>query len=50
MTALHLRRVNSARNMRRFYRLDLQPDLFGGYGDKLLNQQQRRCRHGRIKS
>jgi predicted DNA-binding WGR domain protein len=30
MTALHLCRVDPARNMRRFYRLDIQPDLFGG--------------------
>jgi predicted DNA-binding WGR domain protein len=30
MTALHLRRTDPARNMRRFYRLDVQPDLFGG--------------------
>ena len=30
MTAVHLRRVDPARNMRRFYRLDVQPDLFGG--------------------
>jgi predicted DNA-binding WGR domain protein len=30
MTALHLRRIDPARNMRRFYRLDVQPDLFGG--------------------
>jgi predicted DNA-binding WGR domain protein len=30
MTALHLRRVDFARNMCRFYRLDVQPDLFGG--------------------
>jgi predicted DNA-binding WGR domain protein len=29
MTALHLRRVDPTRNMRRFYRLDIQPDLFG---------------------
>ena len=29
MTALHLRRIDPARKMRRFYRLDLQPDLFG---------------------
>jgi predicted DNA-binding WGR domain protein len=28
MTALHLRRIDPARNMRRFYRLDVQPDLF----------------------
>jgi predicted DNA-binding WGR domain protein len=30
MTAVNLRRVDPARNMRRFYRLDVQPDLFGG--------------------
>jgi predicted DNA-binding WGR domain protein len=30
MTAVHIRRVDPARNMRRFYRLDMQPDLFGG--------------------
>ena len=29
MNALHLRRINSARSMHRFYRLDIQPDLFG---------------------
>ena len=30
MTAVNLRRVDPAPNMRRFYRLDMQPDLFGG--------------------
>jgi predicted DNA-binding WGR domain protein len=30
MKALHLRRIDPSRNMRRFYRLDMQPDLFGG--------------------
>jgi predicted DNA-binding WGR domain protein len=30
MKALHLRRIDPARNMRRFYRLDIEPDLFGG--------------------
>jgi predicted DNA-binding WGR domain protein len=30
MTPVHLRRIDEARNMRRFYRLDIQPDLFGG--------------------
>ncbi len=30
MTAVHLRRIDAGRNMRRFYRLDVQPDLFGG--------------------
>ena len=29
-TAVHLCRVDPDRNMRRFYALDLQPDLFGG--------------------
>jgi predicted DNA-binding WGR domain protein len=29
MTPLHLRRIDPVRNMRRFYRLDIQPDLFG---------------------
>ncbi len=28
--ALELRRIDEARNMRRFYRLDMQPELFGG--------------------
>jgi predicted DNA-binding WGR domain protein len=30
MTAVELRRIDPAQNMRRFYRLDIQPDLFGG--------------------
>jgi predicted DNA-binding WGR domain protein len=29
MSAVHLRRVDPARNMHRFYRLDVQPNLFG---------------------
>ncbi|HTW72940.1 MAG TPA: WGR domain-containing protein [Acetobacteraceae bacterium] len=29
MTAVTLHRIDPARNMRRFYRLDLQRDLFG---------------------
>jgi predicted DNA-binding WGR domain protein len=29
MKAVHLRRIDSTRNMRRFYRLDVLPDLFG---------------------
>lgn len=28
-TALHLRRIDPARNMRRYYRLAVQSDLFG---------------------
>jgi predicted DNA-binding WGR domain protein len=31
MSAVTLYRVDPARNMRRFYRLDLQPDLFGAW-------------------
>jgi predicted DNA-binding WGR domain protein len=31
MTALILTRENPAQNMARFYRLDVQPDLFGGW-------------------
>ncbi len=30
MTPVHLRRIDATRNMRRFYRLDIEPDLFGG--------------------
>jgi predicted DNA-binding WGR domain protein len=30
MSVVHLRRIDPTRNMRRFYRLDVQPDLFGG--------------------
>ena len=30
MTAIFLRRIDAARNMRRFYRIDIEPDLFGG--------------------
>jgi predicted DNA-binding WGR domain protein len=30
MTAVHLRRIDATRNLRRFYRLDVQSDLFGG--------------------
>lgn len=29
MTAITLTRIDEARRMRRFYRLDVQPDLFG---------------------
>ena len=30
MIAVHLRRTDDARNMARFYLMELQPDLFGG--------------------
>jgi predicted DNA-binding WGR domain protein len=31
MNAVHLHRIDPARNMRHFYRLDVQPDSFGGF-------------------
>jgi predicted DNA-binding WGR domain protein len=46
MTALHLRRADPARNMCRFYRLDLQPDLFGRV--MLTKQWGRVGAHGRM--
>lgn len=46
MNALELRRVDPSRNMRRFYRLDVQPDLFGGV--LLLKQWGRIGARGRI--
>jgi predicted DNA-binding WGR domain protein len=30
MTAVELHRIDPTQNMRCFYRLDMQPDLFGG--------------------
>lgn len=32
MTAVTLHHIDPTRNMSRFYRLDLQPDLFGAWG------------------
>jgi predicted DNA-binding WGR domain protein len=46
MTALHLCRVDPACNMRRFYRLDIQPDLFAGV--LLMKEWGRIGAHGRI--
>ncbi|MEY9607071.1 putative DNA-binding WGR domain protein [Bradyrhizobium japonicum] len=31
MTAIMLTRIDNSRNMSRFYRLDVQPTLFGGW-------------------
>ena len=31
MSAVILRRIDAAQNMARFYLLDVQPDLFGGW-------------------
>jgi predicted DNA-binding WGR domain protein len=46
MTALHLRRIDPAHNMHRFYRLDVQPDLFGGV--LLVKEWGRIGAHGRM--
>jgi predicted DNA-binding WGR domain protein len=45
---IELRRIDPAQNMRRFYRLDIQPDLFGGF--LLLKQWGRIGAHGQIKA
>ena len=45
MTAVNLRRVDPARNMSRFYWLDVQPDLFGGV--LLVKEWGRIGAHGR---
>lgn len=46
MTAVELRRIDDARNMRRFYRLDIERDLFGGF--MLLKQWGRIGARGRV--
>ena len=46
MTALHLRRIDRTRNMRRFYWIDVQPDLFGGV--LLMKEWGRIGQRGRI--
>jgi len=46
MMTLELHRIDRARNMRRFYRLDVQPDLFGGV--LLVRQWGRIGARGRI--
>jgi predicted DNA-binding WGR domain protein len=45
-TAVHLRRIDPARNMHRFYRLDVQPNLFGGV--LLVKEWGRIGTHGRM--
>ncbi len=46
MSAVHLRRIDPKRNMRRFYRLDVQPDLFGGV--LLFKERERIGARGRM--
>jgi predicted DNA-binding WGR domain protein len=43
---VELRRIDAAKNMRRFYRLDVQPDLFGGV--LLMKEWGRIGAHGRL--
>jgi predicted DNA-binding WGR domain protein len=46
MSAVHLTRIDPARNMCRFYRLDVQPDLFGGF--TVVKEWGRICARGRM--
>jgi len=46
--SISLRCIDSSRNMRRFYRLDIQPDLFGGF--LLMKQWGRIGVNGQIKA
>jgi len=46
MNAVHLRRIDPTRNMCRFYRLDVQPYLFGGV--LLVKEWGRIGAHGRM--
>jgi predicted DNA-binding WGR domain protein len=48
MTAVRLSRIDPARNMSRFYRLDIQPDLFGGVS--LIKEWGRIGRAGQMQS
>ncbi len=48
MPAITLHRIDAARNMSRFYRLDLQPDLFGAWS--VVREWGRIGRPGRIRS
>lgn len=43
---IHLTRIDPTRNMARFYRLDVQPDLFGGV--RLVREWGRIGQAGRI--
>jgi predicted DNA-binding WGR domain protein len=47
MTSTMLHRIDPTRNMSRFYRLDLQPDLFGAWG--VVREWGRIGRPGRLR-
>jgi predicted DNA-binding WGR domain protein len=48
MSAVTLRRIETDKNMARFYRLDVQPDLFGGWS--LIREWGRIGRSGTVKA
>jgi predicted DNA-binding WGR domain protein len=48
MRPVYLTRVDPAQNMRRFYRLDVQPNLFGEYA--LVREWGRIDRGGQVRS
>lgn len=48
MSAVVLRRIDPDRNMARFYRLDIQPDLFGGWS--FIREWGRIGRPGQVRS
>ena len=48
MTAITLTRIEAEKNMRRFYRLDMQPTLFGEYA--LVREWGRIGRGGQVRS
>lgn len=47
MMAVTLHRIDDTRNMRRFYRLDVQPDLFGAWS--VIREWGRIGRAGRVR-
>lgn len=47
MTALVLTRIDAGKNMQRFYKLDIQPDLFGGWS--LIREWGRLGRAGQVR-
>jgi predicted DNA-binding WGR domain protein len=48
MTALVLTRIDATQNMRRFYKLDVQPDLFGSWS--LIREWGRLGRAGQVRT
>jgi predicted DNA-binding WGR domain protein len=47
MTAFVLTRIDAGKNMQRFYKLDVQPDLFGGWS--LIREWGRLGRAGQVR-